>query len=140
MLHSNRNSVVILAVGIGLGALMGLLLFSFTLKEMREIEVQLQVSSTAGFNVDSDKIYFGSIPPTGHGQRQVILRNTHAQKALMRLRIHGEIAPWVKIDPAWVVLKPQDERPSTIHVFVPADAPAGNYSGTVEIITHGFGS
>jgi hypothetical protein len=88
-----------------------------------EYDMHVWVSGTAGFNIDTDKIWFGIIPPGNAGARYLDLNNSYPYPVNVKFSASGDIAKWVSItdipsNP--FILEPNGTKKIRVVVNVPA--------------------
>ena len=101
--------------------------------ETEELEMRLQVSDYVGFDVETSAIVFGTVPPGGMGQRDIIINNLADEPRNILIRAEGGLSEWVSVSENMFLVLANEEKPVSVHVQVPEDAEFGNYTGTMKI-------
>lgn len=135
--RNDRRQLLLVLLAVLVSAAAGAALFFMTVEGVRQLPVPVEVVPAAR-PAPPAYVYTGSIPPGAQGVREVVLRNTGAHPALFRLRLMGTQADWGWLDRQWVMVEAAAQFPVTLHVVVPDGTPPGNYTLTVEIISHGW--
>ncbi|MDD5416594.1 MAG: hypothetical protein PHU12_01310 [Candidatus Aenigmarchaeota archaeon] len=97
------------------------------------LNMHIQVNNYTGFNVDTDAIYFGTMPPGGSGQRDITIKNIENHSIKVTILTGGNISEWVSTIDNRFILEPNEERNTTLTVKIPKDAEYGNYTGIAKI-------
>lgn len=123
------SNKIILLIGISfLFVILSFYLINFNLVEEKSVPVDLEVGSTAGFNLDSDALHFGRILPGDASQRFLLLRNDFSFPIRAKLESEGEIKDFLFFEEEFF-LKPEEEVQIGVSVNIPDDQSYGNYSG-----------
>ncbi len=101
--------------------------------------VELRPENTlVGFDVDTTKVNFGTIPGSGSYSRKTInLTNLEAKNKRVYVAAAGNIKPYVNISGSEFMLKPGDARIVELFFYTlngGAAAPVGNYTGEIDVI------
>ena len=122
---STRKIIITISI---ISILISLTLLSYhflTAEEVQEItilDMQLAVSNSLGFNVDTDKIYFGDMPPGVAGKKKIVIPNNNYDRSRIDIKASGEIAEWVSVSENSFILEKDDFRLIEVRVDVPLDA------------------
>jgi len=112
-----------------------LTLTSFILiKEVKTLDMQLKVDNNIGFNIDTDKIYFGTIPPGNTGARRVNIENMEYKKVISRIKLTGELKDWVTVSHNNFRLEKGESQEVTVDISIPEDAEKKDYEGRFIIL------
>lgn len=109
------------------------LTFLAVIQEVRTLDIRLAVANRLGFNIDTDKIYFGTIPPENSGQRRVIIENREYRKSVIRLKVYGELKDWVTVSDNNFALKKGESKTVALKVAIPKDAELKDYKSKLII-------
>ncbi|MBU4501667.1 MAG: hypothetical protein KKA79_03685 [Nanoarchaeota archaeon] len=101
---------------------------------IKTLDIQLTVANKIGFNIDTDKIYFGSIPPGNSGQKRVILENMGYKKSVVRLKVRGQLKEWITVSDNNFILKKGESKLIEIKAVIPEDAELKDYEDKLVII------
>lgn len=85
----------------------------------------------AGFDLGTDALAFGKVPQGGDAAREILLASSVLSSA--RIAVSPPLDRWLSADSATALVDPGVPRSVTMRLRVPADAPLGNYSGTVTV-------
>lgn len=111
------------------------LVYTFVLApEIEEFDMYLTIGDYAGFNVATDAIYFGTIPPGEGGSRKILFENDNFYfSEKVKISASGELAEWVWTEENNFVLDKSESKRVRVHVSSPKDAEFGNYTGKLKI-------
>ena len=130
-----KTTSLILAGAIAISiAITATAFFIFPPYETRELGMYLRVSDYIGFNVSTAAITFGTIPPGGAGERNIVVDNFASGPRQVIIRAEGELAKWVFMGEKRFLIQGNESKTISIFVHVPADAEFGNYMGTLKIL------
>ena len=104
-----------------------LLLF---LAPYRVIEAQAYLTVTqsgVGINLDTDAIWFGSIPLGGSAKRPINISSSKNSRVI--IRAEGVLADWMIVSENKFRIVSNEKKEVDIFVSVPTDAPLGFYNG-----------
>lgn len=128
------HTIVILFAVASLVFLVIPLTSTLVVQEVQKLEIQLKVDNYLGFNVDTDKIYFGVIPPGNIGARKVEIENNEHEKSVVRLKVFGELKGWVVVSENNFALKKGESKTVKVEVYVPEGAELKDYDSKLIII------
>jgi len=114
-------------------ALISSLTFLLVVQDSKRIEMQLKVDNYLGFNVDTDKLYFGVIPQGNTGTRRVVIENKNYEKSVVRIKLNGDLKDWIIVSENNFALKRGEAKEVKVEVTVPSDAKKGEYTGGMTI-------
>ena len=106
----------------------------FMIVGVREIDTTVAVGGELGFNVDTDKLYFGTLLPGGHAERSLDIDSLACKKCLVVINKNGELADWLDLSADKFVIKQWERKSVNVVLSVPEDASEGTYNGTLKII------
>jgi hypothetical protein len=102
--------------------------------EVIEYPMQVYVDDIVGFNVETDNIHFGIVPPNGKSGREMTV-TAGGFRTLVTMMASGEIAEWVAVSDNNFVLSPFENRTVMISVRIPPETKTHYYrNGTMRII------
>lgn len=137
MKSSGRKTVIKLIIvifTISIIALIISLTFLAVVQEIKTLDIQLTVANHMGFNVDTDKIYLGTVPAGNTGSRGIIVENKEYEKSVVRLKVRGELKEWITVSENNFVLKKGESKLVKVEVKVPQDAAFKDYQGRLLVI------
>ena len=113
-----------------------ILFYSFyIIADVREFNMSLIVGNHTGFDVDTEKISFGMITPTGSScTRFIDLSNKKDYPLKVYINFYGYLAEWVTVSDNYFILKPGDEKKLSFSATAPKAAAYGNYTGTARFV------
>ena len=101
---------------------------AFNAQEVKTLDIQLAVvSSSLGFNVDTDKIYFGDVLRGASSIKKIIISNDNFEESLVIIKVLGELEAWVSISENDFILKKGEYKLVELRATVPIDAALGAY-------------
>ncbi len=127
--------IVIVAI---LTAIFTYFLYSkFLILEVKDLPTDVNVTSInkVGFNLDKDRIHFGTISNGGNSKRQIDLHNTKLVRVEVRLIGIGDIKEFLYFEPQKIVLSPGETVNVSITAIVPPNTPYGGYEGYIRVQT-----
>lgn len=105
--------------------------------QTKELDMFLTVSNYTGFNVDTDAIYFGTIPNGGSGKRIILLHNLDVNSEVL-IKKEGNFMDWILLEENNFFMEANESKNVSVSVRVPADADYGNYTGKLKIVFKRF--
>ncbi len=99
--------------------------------EVQELGMHLRVSEYYGFNISTEGVVFGTIPPGVSGKRDIIISATEPKHVV--ITAEGELAKWVVAEQNNFLIQENESKNVGILIHVPEDAEFGNYTGTLKI-------
>lgn len=131
-----RNNAILLVLILVFGA-MGITLFAFNMLatiEVKDIEMDLKVGDRMGFNVDTDKLWFGMTNPGGSAIREIVVSNSNEFPVTVSFFPLGDIKDIVSVSENNAVLMPAEEKTISVTASVPSGMPYGNYTGIMRVV------
>lgn len=131
-----KHTITILAIAliiISVILMVVSLTFLVVIQEVRTLDMRLTVANRLGFNVDTDKVYFGAIPPGNNGLRRVVIENKEYKRSVVRLKIYGEFKKWVTVSENNFALKKGESKIIELKVTTPKDAELKDYKNKLII-------
>jgi len=102
--------------------------------KVEDLGIDVYVYNKGGFNLDTDAIHFGIVPPGGSGERSMVIR-ANELRTIIRMETYGDISGWVSVSENNFVLEPYENRTVLVRVAVPEDAKSPDYKkGTMRVI------
>mgnify|MGYP001562819281 CR=1 FL=1 len=133
MKKNNFKKIIILSsILIILVISIAVVYFMYSVIDVVYIDFDFKVSDPKhiGFNVDSDALHFGIIPPGGNGHRDLILENEERVRVLIKVIGSDYVYP----NKNNFILGPNNSTSVEFSASPPLDTLPGNYSGKVRII------
>ncbi len=108
---------------------------SFLVLGGKDIEFSIKVGDNVGLNVDTDKLYFGTVPKGGGvATRDILVKNEKYERAKVNIKAYSDIKKWVYVSENDFFLERGEEKNLNFNVVVPKDADYGEYGGTIRLI------
>ena len=101
--------------------------------EFKEIEGNVIIGNSTGFNLDNKTLNFGKITPGTTASRQVEVVNIYGTDIVLRIYGKGDMKDFVNF--AEIKLKKDEKKKFDISISIPKDAKFGKYSGNIVIET-----
>lgn len=124
--------------GVGIGAflfvVLALSLLTLWLLEpvrVESLEAHVHVDDYVGFNLDTDKLYFGTVSPGGTGQRSMSLQSN--EDFFVKVSVDGPLDGWLSPD-EWSFMLTPPGREVQFTIIVPENTSVGNYTSTIDFI------
>ena len=137
MITVKKNNLFILLFVIALISITATILFYpfYLIENVREFDMSLIVGNHTGFDVNTEKLTFGMITPTGSScTRYIFISNKKDYPLKVYISFYGNFADWVSVSDNYFVLKPDEEKKLSFTASAPRDAAYGNYSGTARFV------
>ena len=104
------------------------------IKDVKILNISMEVAGKAGVNLDNETLAFGTILPGGSLERHVRVRNRYSYPLSVTIQAEGDLMrEWLKY-PENIRIKPYNETTIGFSVSPPLTAPLGNFSGRVKLI------
>lgn len=127
-----KKAISYLIIAFLVGILISTSFYYFVIIDnIQKYEIQLEVGKVGGFNVATDKLYFGILPAGGVGKRTLELYGRDDRDTRVFLDIKGELKPWIRISDNDFILPKNTTKNITISMIVPKNATMKNYSSEV---------
>ncbi len=135
-------TAVILIVGVVTLLVMGFYFFGLeqpsNLTEVKTISFDFRVvePSQVGFNLDKDKMHFGSVGRGSSAKRMVDIFNNHTfvQEGEFLILSNQSLGSWFKINPnSTFILNPGVQQTFEIYLVVPNNATFDWYEGAIQV-------
>jgi len=97
-----------------------------------ELDSYLTIGTNLGFNVDTDALYFGTVPPGLSASRSVYINESNCGKVKVIIKVEGEFKDWVTISDNGFILLREEGKSVDFQVNVPNDAVFGDYNSKVK--------
>lgn len=107
---------------------------SYLILGVENVEFSVIVGDNVGLNVDTDRMYFGTVPLGGIAERGLSIRNDNYPKAKARIHINSEISDWVSASNNNLFLKKGEEANVNFMVEIPSNVEKKEYNGSILVI------
>lgn len=124
------NRILIVAL-LTLILIIGFMISSFF--EYDKMDVQLTVSNILGFNVGTDALYLGAVPPGNSANRMIHIKNDRFLFGRVNIKTEGDSADWIYVSDNNFYLKRNEIKDINVRAIVPKDAAYGDYNGTIKV-------
>jgi hypothetical protein len=117
-------------------------IFYFYPLTVNEYAMNVYVGDKVGFNLDTDKLFFGIITPGGVGIKSINVSNTYAKPLKVRLAASGDLAKWAGISNETAnpfILQPNETQNVKIIVNIPSYLNKSNtimYEGKLKVYSY----
>ncbi|MCX6774841.1 MAG: hypothetical protein NTY99_01985 [DPANN group archaeon] len=107
-----------------------------------EYDMHVYVGDKIGFNLDTDKLWFGIIPPGAGGSRNVSISNDYYAPVKVKMTASGDLAKWAGIANGTTnpfILQPNETKSIQIVVNIPANLNKSNttaYTGELRAYSY----
>lgn len=126
---------ILIAAVIGV-CLVAIVLYVMPLSvETKGIQISVTAERKVGINLDTDKVYFGTVPVGGSASRNVTIANSGSKKRFV-LSVEGPLNSWISASQSKLVLWPGENKTVALHIEVPKNATAGNYTSNFVITAY----
>ena len=95
------------------------------------IQMHVKVADYVGINLDTDKLYFGTVSPGNKGTRDLDISSSF--DTVVRFSAQGDIGAWVSAVPTTLEIDKGETQKAYFVVKVPANATPGNHTGTLTV-------
>lgn len=103
--------------------------------ETRGMQINVVAERKVGINLDTDKMYFGTVPDGGSASRNVTIANSGSKKRFV-LSVDGPLAGWTSASQSSFSLQPDENKTVTLQVAVPKNTTPGNYTSNLVITAY----
>ncbi len=137
MITMKKNHFFILLLVIALISITATNLFYsfYIIADVREFNMSLIVGNRTGFDVNTEKLTFGMITPTGSScTRYVFVSNEKDYPLKVYINFYGNFAEWVSVSDNYFVLNPGEEKKLSFSASAPRYAAYGNYTSKARFV------
>ncbi len=99
-------------------------------QEVLVVEAHAEVGDYVGFNLDTDKLYFGTVFPGGTSERAIFVSHYKKEPAFVTVSVKGPMADWIEANPNKFLIY-NGTREVMFRVTPPKDAEFGNHTSTI---------
>jgi len=93
------------------------------------LPAHVKVDKYIGINLDTDKVYFGTITPGNTGTRGVTL--TSGEERFVIITTSGDAGEWITTTRKTFTITRGEEKAIPFTITIPPDAPNGEYNATI---------
>ena len=101
--------------------------------DVKTVKMYILVSNYTGFNVDTDCLYFGTVPGEGQAERTLNVTNDGDEKLLVNFYPGGNISKFISFSKNNFVIEPKSREQIKAIVYIPHGTQLGEYSGFLNI-------
>lgn len=113
----------------------GVLIYNyFIIVQTQEYDIDLIVGNMAGFNLDKDKVHFGTLPPGNNAERKFDVQNLEYNLIKVNVKTSGEFGKWIYVDKNNFYLSKGESEEIKVIAYVPENAEINTYEGKLKIV------
>ncbi len=121
-----KNMVLLLIAVLCIGIIGSVLIYTYSFVERKfEIDMHATVDKVIGFNVGTDKVWFGSVPPGQRSDRAVIIKGNPDHPVKVVFKVSGPISKYVTVQDNGFILQPGQNRNITLQFTAPENYTLG---------------
>lgn len=120
---------IVIGILLGLALLLSAIALLLQPSDQISYETYVKVDDYVGINLQTDKIYFGTVSPGATGKRDITIGSEKMR--YVRLQFEGVTAPWLSAQE--MSFSFQGNKDIELQVNIPSGTPYGNYTGSVNI-------
>ncbi len=131
----NKKEVIILLMAAALLSSTAVFVFYsyYVVYDIKEMDMHLKVSDRYGINADTDKIYFGRLPPLGVSEREIHLHHKYSKPLKVSIISMNSLSAWVTVSENNFILPPNQNKTVKLSVSPPAYTEFGDYEGHLRV-------
>lgn len=103
--------------------------------EVNKIDVDLKVGDLVGINLDTDKLWFGTLKPGTTAMRSISVANDYEMPIIVSFAIKGSLQENIAFSDEELWLEPGSSSDVMIYANAPENMPYGNYTSTLMVIS-----
>lgn len=103
--------------------------YNFLLVDKYNLKYDFKVSSTVGFNADTDYMHFGSVPLGSNAFRSFSISNDECIVCNVKIKIIGDNKDWIKLSEYSFKIYGNQTKQVIATLDIPTEASPGEYSG-----------
>ncbi len=130
----NKKTSVITALILLTGFLITTTLWALTPTKTQTLEAHVKIADYVGVNLDTDKLYFGTLKPGSTADRSISIKTSN--KAVTTITTKGEISDWLIASKTIIKTTPGKEENIKFTIITPKNATKGNHTGTIIVKTY----
>ena len=137
MITVKKNNLFILLFVIALISITATILFYpfYLIENVREFDMSLIVGNHTGFDVNTEKLTFGMITPTGSScTRYIFISNKKDYPLKVYINFYGNFAEWVSVSENYFVINPGEEKKLSFSATATRNVTYGNYTGKARFV------
>lgn len=130
------QSVLLIAAAVLVSAALTMVFYSFVyIVEVQQRPMKLVVADFVGFDLNPVNMTLGATTPGNSAARFFIATNVHEMPVRVRVRLSGELSPWLSLTDNHFVLQPGESRKVFVKAEVPEDAAINRtYTGSMRVL------
>lgn len=106
----------------------------FILDEIIVLPMELNVNSSYGFNLETNKLHLGKTVPGGDSSRGFIVSNNKDYPLKVSVIKEGQLAKWTEIEKQTFTIFPSENKTVMVNAYVPKGTEYGLYTGNIKVI------
>lgn len=130
-----RRNDIVFPLAIGVGILFAIILaLGIWLSQpigRTSVETHVKVDEYVGINLDTDRLYFGTVSPGGMGKRELTVKSDKASYGVVKT--NGENGAWIMANPQAFYMEGGTNRTIQFIASVPEGMMRGNYTGLATV-------
>ncbi|MFH1445376.1 MAG: hypothetical protein ABIF08_02760 [Nanoarchaeota archaeon] len=124
---------IIIATFVAMFSIIAVFFYFYLPVETQAIKMYVTVSNYTGFNVDTDAIYFGTLPGVGTASRKFNLTNNIKEDLFVHISSDGNISEFLSISKNNFLMERSSVEEIVVAVTIPNGNEIGEYSGTLYV-------
>lgn len=120
------------AIAVAAAVAFSLAFWAWLSPETLELEMSIKVGDHVGFDVNTTRITFGTVPQGGISVREVVITNTADYDKIAHFGVDGNISSFVTL-PADTLVKANRNTTISAKAKVPVGSPYGEYTGKFKV-------
>ena len=106
----------------------------YYLKEVKFLDMYLEVTEKMGMNTDTDALYFGKNYPGSTSIREINITNNYDYPVFVSIKTEGELARFVMVSENNFILDKAEKKTIRYYAQTEQETPYGNYTGLAKIV------
>lgn len=130
-MKKNKAILILLILSLATAGIVSIAYLSYTIEDVKRVDISFKVGDRLGINLDTDKIWMGMVAPGNSASREIILSNNNTFPVIVRLKITGELKEYVTLAENNFIITPATSKAVAVSATAPKDMDFGNYTGTL---------
>jgi hypothetical protein len=102
-----------------------------TIIDIKIIDTDVNIDYSVGFNLDTDALHFGIVPPAGTGTRNITITNEYNRDCKVNINIDGKMKDWFEISNNNFEFKENQSENIMFKINPPIDTKIGDYNSKI---------
>ncbi|MBU2589537.1 MAG: hypothetical protein KKA65_01105 [Nanoarchaeota archaeon] len=131
-----KTNLIILLITLGFLTLgmVSLINFYYYTLEIRTIDIDFKVGDRIGINLDTDKLWFGTVKPGASATRSIIISNDFDFPISIKFLVKGELEDNIAFSENNVIINSKKNKEIRVTANAPRGMSFGNYSSTMKVV------